>query len=366
VRRCTSLMLSGALVTAACASDRAGDGAEPPVHEARGGSSGAGGDVASGGEDHAGGDSSSAGGADPGRAGAGGADEGGGGDAGSNVAGTPSAAGAGGDGRGTDPPPIDELCPRAPSFGEAQKLAVSTDADERFGGITPDELVIAWTVTVEETVTLFVASRDSVDAAFGTPVSLAIEAALDDQVALSADGLRVAFVNADRRGFSVTSRPTLDDAFGLATPGEFSLLDATGGGLPAGQNYADPVLASDGVSFYYSQYGDGAGDTLRVSSRLSDTDPWPAGGPLPATGLAASGADRFAPSGASRDGRTLFLWDTAAAAEVMAFVDPASAQFEAVAEIGPRRGAAPNDACTRLYYSAADPSLDLFVVPVGE
>lgn len=365
MRRRTSLLLSGALVSVACASDRAGDG-HAPVHEARGGSSGTGGEATSGGSGAAG-ESSSPAGAGPDGGGSGGADAGGGGEAGSDAAGRPPAAGAGGEGSsGTDPPPVHELCPREPSFGTAQKLSVSTEADERFGGITPDELVIAWTVTAEETVTLFVASRDNVDAAFGSPVSAAIEGALDDQVALSADGLRVAFVNADRRGFSVISRPTLDDAFGVATQGEFSLFDATGGGLPAGQNYAEPVLAGDGVSFYYSRYGDGLEDTLRVSSRLSDTDSWPAGGPLPATELAASDDGRFAPTGASRDGRTLFLWDTAAASEVMAFVDPDSAKFEPVADIGARRGAVPNGACTRLYYGAADPSLDLFVVPVGE
>jgi hypothetical protein len=167
----------------------------------------------------------------------------------------------------------------------------------------------------------------------------------------------------------VIARPTLDDAFGLATPGEFVLLDGTGGALPAGHGYADPVIAGDGVNFYYSQYGEGVEDTLRVSSRLSATDPWPAGGLLPATGLAASGNDRFGPAGASRDGRTLFLWDSAAESAVMAFVDDASFEFAPVADIGALHGVAPNDACTRLtrlYYAAPDPSLDLFVATIAE
>lgn len=362
MRRSTSLMLSSALV-AACASDRGDGGPAPPIHQARGGSSGTGGASGGGGDESAGGEPSDAPG---GAAGAGGTGENAAGEAGNGIAGAP-ASGAGGDGpSGTDPPPIDELCPRDPAFGAAQKLSLSTDADERFGGITPDERVIAWTVTLDETVTLFVASRDDADAAFGTPLGVAIETALDDRVALSPDGLRVAFVNPDRRGFSVVSRPSLDDAFGMATPSEFVLFDATGGGLPAGQHYADPVLAGDGVSFYYSQYGDDVSNTLRISNRLSETDPWPAGGLLPAPQLAASGTERFAPTGASRDGRTLFLWDTSAGKEIAAFIDPKSAEFAPVADLGPLRGAAPNADCTRLYYMAPDPTLDLFVVPVGE
>jgi hypothetical protein len=356
-------LVSLALVAVACASDRRDDG--PPVHDGRGGSSGQGASPASGGDENVGGEPSTSGAAGTGGAAQHG-DAGEGGHAGQGASGTPSDAGAGGGLSGTDPPPIDELCPREPALGTPEKLSSSTDADERFGGITPDELVIAWTVTVDETVTLFVATRDAADAAFGTPVSTTIEAALDERVALGPDGLRVAFVNADRRGFSVISRPTLDDAFGLATPGEFALLDATGGGLPAGQSYADPVLSGDGVSFFYSQYGAEVEDTLRVSSRLSVNDPWPAGGVVAASGLSAREGDRFAPTGASRDGRTLFLWDSAARSTLIAFVDDTSFELAPVADIGALQDAAPNDACTRLYYSAADPSLDLFVVTIGE
>jgi hypothetical protein len=363
VRLRTLSLVSLALVAVACASDRRDDG--PPVHDGRGGSSGQGASSASGGDENAGGEPSTSGGA-----GTGGAEHGDAGDAGhagQGVAGTPSDAGAGGGGpSGTDPPPIDELCPREPALGTPEKLSSSTDADDRFGGITPDERVIAWTVTVDETVTLFVATRDAADAAFGTPVSTTIEAALDERVALAPDGLSVAFVNADRRGFSVVSRPTLDDAFGLATPGEFALLDATGGGLPAGQSYADPVLSGDGVSFFYSQYGADVEDTLRVSSRLSVNDPWPAGGVVTAPGLSAREGDRFAPTGASLDGRTLFLWDSAARSTLMAFVDDTSFELSPVADIGALQDAAPNHACTRLYFSASDPSLDLFVVTIGE
>ena len=361
MRRALQVLLG--CVALSCASDR-GDDRGPPVHGARGGSSGSsgsGGTGASGGEDNAGGEPSAPGGS------AGDASDTAGGEAGRGVAGTPSDAGAGGsESPGTDPPPVDELCPRAPSLGGAEKLSLSTDADERFGGITPDELVIAWTVTLDETVTLYVASREDAGAAFGEPVSVVIEAALEDKVALSPDGLRVAFVNPDRKGFSVMARPSLDDAFGLSMAGEFALLDATGGGLPAGAFYADPVLAGDGISFYYSQYGDDTDATLRLSNRLAETDPWPAGGPLPSRGLSAAGGDRFAPTGASRDGRALFLWDTAAQTEVLAFVGDDSFEFEPVFELGPLNGAAPNGACTRLYYSAPDPSLDVFVVSVAE
>ncbi len=363
MRRCTYLLVSLAFAAAACESDAEDDAGTPPVHEARGGSSAKGGGSGAGGEDSAGGEPGA-----PGGGGAGGNDENAGGDAGDGLAGTPgTTAGAGGEGAsGTGPRPVDELCPREPKLGTPEKLALSTDADERFGGITPDERVIAWTVTAGETVTLYVASRTDAEAAFGTPVSTALESALDGQVTLAPDGLSVAFVNADRRGFSVISRPTLDDAFGLATAGEFSLLDGTGGVLAAGQRSADPVLAGDRVSFYYSQYGEGADDTLRVSNRLSEADPWPVGGPLPSTGLSASGDDRFAPTGASRDGRTLFLWDSAAETTLLAFVDEASFEWSQVADIGPLRAAAPNGACSRLYYTAAGASLDLFVVAIGE
>jgi hypothetical protein len=351
VRRATAVLFFSALALGACSSD---DADPSPSSYAPGG--GSGGSGASGGDEGSGiGGGSGHAGADE-QGGEAGLSEPAGGRAGSPAeAGGSSVSGAGGEGvGGTDPPPVDELCARAPELGAPEKLAISTAADERFGGITPDERVIAWTVTEAEVVTLFVARRADAESAFEAPISLVIAAAIDDQIALAPDGRSVAFANPDRRGFSVISRPTLDDAFGLSTPGEFSLLDSNGGNLPAGHVYADPVLAGDGVTFLYSQVGAAEEETLRISSRLSGADPWPVGAPLAAEGFSASGEDRFAPTGASMDGRTLFLWDMAGASEIMAFVDPDSGTLERVADLGAIRGAAPNADCTRLYYGAGD------------
>jgi hypothetical protein len=80
--------------------------------------------------------------------------------------------------------------------------------------------------------------------------------------------------------------------------------------------------------------------------------------------LDANGANRLQPTGISEDRQTLFLWSETEQTELVANVNPASGAFEDPTDIGPLRGATPNAACTRLYYSATladDTSLDLYV-----
>jgi hypothetical protein len=279
-------------------------------------------------------------------------------------------AGDGGDAPDADegggfPPPAAALCSPSASWQTGVLLPVSTPDDDELDSVTPDELSIAWIVGTGSAAMIEYADRATAGDAFGAPQVLPAGLFVTDRVSLSQDGLRLAFVDPDRQGFSEltrASRAAPGNTFGGPAVGEFSNLDGPGA-LGAGQFYGDPVLSADDTAFYYSVYGGGQTATLFRTARLVPGDTWPVGVALPASsGLAAQGSLRRRPTGISADDQTLFFWDEVLGTERAAWMDESTGAFDAFVDLGTRTMAAPDATCARLYYSAAGTgSVDLFV-----
>jgi hypothetical protein len=276
----------------------------------------------------------------------------------------------------TGPPPPAAACGQTGAWG-AGVVAVSTAADDILDAVTSDELSIAWTSGAGSTQAVLYADRASSADAFAAPQSLPAGQFTADRVALSPDGLRLTVVNADGRGFSEltrTSRALPAAAFGSAGTGAYSNLDAAGA-LSAGQLYGDPVLSADDTVFYYSVYAAGGADagqggadagqtaTIYRSERLLSTDTWPVGFAVAnSPDLAAQGTLRRRPTAVSADRRTLFFWDEISGTERALWADESTGAFDMLVDLGDRSMAAPNAACTHLYYSAPGASsIDIFV-----
>jgi hypothetical protein len=269
----------------------------------------------------------------------------------------------------TGPPPAAAACGRTSTWAAGVLLSVSSASDDDvLDSVTPDELSIAWTVGQGNARTLNYADRASTADAFGAPQSLAAGLYVADRASLSPDGLRLVVVNADAQGFSELTRTSrAGGTFGAATAGSYTNLDAAGV-LAAGQSYGDPVLGADDAVFYYSVYG-GAGQTQTIyrSARLLAGEAWEVGAALqPSASLAAQGTLRRRPTGISADKQTLFFWDEVGAdagggTERAGWIDETTGVFDAFVDLGARSMAAPNAACSRLYYSAQGASsIDLF------
>src|SRR6478752_3099885 len=205
----------------------------PPPAGASGGSAGSGASSStsgSGGKAHAGTPSTDGGALPNGEAGD--APVAGQGGAEVGEAGAPQGFAGADDGAGGDPPYVepfpDPVCLGSAELGTPTKLEISTADDDQFGGITADELVIAWTVVAVDKVTLHYARRASKTDDFGNEGSLDLAEAADDSViAESAQ--------------------------------EFATDEYVG----------DPVLGQDGLSFFYSRYGAGRTKTLLRTLRFS-------------------------------------------------------------------------------------------------
>jgi hypothetical protein len=124
------------------------------------------------------------------------------------------------------------------------------------------------------------------------------------------------------------------------------------------------VLAPDDLSFFYSRYGAGRRTTLLVTKRFSPYAPWPEGSALPVTAkLEATEAGRLRPTGVSLDLESLFLWDAVASSQRVAALAHDTRTYDLSLELGDARGAAPNAACSRVFYDSAG---DLWAADFGD
>ena len=229
-------------------------------------------------------------------------------------------------------------------------VPMPTTGQASFVAMTPDELVLAWEVTSDNVTTLHVASRASESAPFGQPVSQTIDT--PDPISLSADGLRIVLVDADRRGFSLLQREALDAPFVSAESAIFSFLSEPEALLP-GESLGSPVLAPHELSFYYSRFGANTEANLYVSHRISPYAFFAPGTPLPVSDeLLASGEDRWEPTAATGDQLTLFAWNPAQLRSVVVSLDQRSGVFGITGQLGARPSLMPNGDCSRVYHSS--------------
>jgi hypothetical protein len=257
-------------------------------------------------------------------------------------------------GHGTLEPPVDPLCPDDPSAADESELLPLSPGPKLLGGISNDELVLAWTVSVADEVVLHYASRMASSSSFSDEKQRLIPAALSDAVALAGDGLRVVYLSEDRRGFGQLSRSERSADFEPDAGGDFDLLTGDIAQLGEAEAYGDPVLAPNDRTFLYSRFGDDRKKTIFKSDRFSVFAPWPAGTELAVSAeLEASPPARVQPTALSADGYSLFVWDGAASTQWLASFSPESGSYASSANLGDLRGATPDATCTRIYYGRA-------------
>jgi hypothetical protein len=250
-------------------------------------------------------------------------------------------------------PPI---CDPSATYATTSSLSALSSADDDFlAGVTPDELTIAWTVVdALGGVKVFTADRASTATPFDAARAVTIPAggvSIAHGVALSPDGLRLLMINSagnSLREIVRSSRTT--DFSGSASAAPYALINGTLG--DGGYLAAYVTFGADDRSLYLT-YGDPTTSaSVRVSTRSAAGTTWSGLALVPGSALSGKGLLGVAPTGASADGRTLFLWSPAGAREYAAYRAAGSASFDALVDLADRRYAAPSADCKRVYYSA--------------
>jgi hypothetical protein len=233
--------------------------------------------------------------------------------------------------------------------------AISTITSEgvtiRFVGLTPDARTLAWF----ESGTLNYADRADATSAWSPGHSVDGVTPGPDRPALSADGLRIVVVKADRHGFAEYTRLDRQTRFG-SDPSEtqFSAINGVGVMLGTNEWLGSPVLSSDDRMFIYlrGEAIDQRHDAVYASTRSSNVT-WPLGVAVHAVELDAICGRYRRPTALSSDALTLFYWDEVAGAERATFRSLPGGSFAGSIDLGDAADAVPNAACTVAYFTAA-------------
>jgi hypothetical protein len=243
----------------------------------------------------------------------------------------------------------------------------TSEQDDVFGSITPDELTLAWLSVEGGTPTLHYADRAARSDPFEPSGAIGADADYYavERPALSPDGNRLVVVRKDRKGFAEYTRVGRFYAFDDApSDASFGPLDNQALLFTVNEFFGDPIVSSDDRTFYYSRYGAEQVETVFESKRAGDVD-WPIGSPVAGEPLFTVCGHRRRPTGVSADGLTLFYWDEASNTERATWRATLAVPFAGVVDLGARAHATPNDACSMLYFSApgvdASVGTDVFV-----
>jgi hypothetical protein len=290
-------------------------------------------------------------------------DTGGAGPAGADGGGTAGSEAAGGAAPDPIPPEGDPpTCAHGLKFGAGVALAISATGDDLLQAITPDELTIAWKTGDQ----FYVADRDDVSLPFGTPLAV-VGSAQYSAVALSPDGLQLVGIKQD---LSIVEQTRgAGEAFSDAAPaaGDFQDFNTTRSSIPlSAQGLADPVVAADDASFFYSHFtSSDVGSHATVFESHRSGAAWSFSSADLGKLLYADGLKRRMPSGVSSDGLTLFYFDQVNDDFRAAWRVNLQVPFDYSEKLALGTGvraAAPSSACARIYFSAQGAAdLDLFV-----
>jgi hypothetical protein len=256
------------------------------------------------------------------------------------------------------PPPV---CPLDASLGTTVDI-VNTGDRALLGGVTPDELMLAWTDLADGGPVISWSERPTTADPFGATQTMnpSFGPFPADHVALSGDGLRIAFATPDQTQMVEVSRTARGTPFTtVSTNKDFKGVNPTSGaeGSPGIGPFAAPTISPDYGIWAFLQGTHGA-----VVSRGLSFGEWQTPPVLP-SGLAppASSPQTIIPTGWSSDSRTLFYWDTTAQVAVMAWLDPYALQFVTTELLGTEQQyAVPSGDCGNIYFTG---SVDIFVAP---
>ena len=242
------------------------------------------------------------------------------------------------------------VCHSTGALTNLARLSISTTtAVERFGGVTPDELAIAWTIVDGDQVQLNYATRPNVDADFSGAQQLSIAAAAE-AVTLSGDGLHVVYTKRDRKGFGELSRASREEPFTDGTSSSLAPVNESASLMGSGEYVGDPVLGGDGMTFFYSRYRAGQDRAMLSTLRFSEFGAFPEGWPPDLSTALLSSTSSLTPTGVSLDRQALFIWDSAGQRQIVATLAHDTLLFEPAFELNDARGAAPNGACEQVYF----------------
>lgn len=251
------------------------------------------------------------------------------------------------------------LCPGPDAWSEGERLELSSEHDDRLFAVTPDELTLVFRAGDR----LYYADRPSTDEAFAEPAELEDTGFVE--LAISPDGLRLVGTREGNQSFAEVSREARDEAFGTEPDDSaFAELNYAVSAIPVSRRVGDPVLAGEGDRLLFSYYEPMPEGSFTI--RETSGPPWSFGVPLGGEMLMAMGGKRRIATGLGADLRTLFYWDEVDEVQRAAERAEDGGTFDRFHSFGEWRGATPNTACDRLYYSAPGPDgdLDLFVSSV--
>jgi hypothetical protein len=261
---------------------------------------------------------------------------------------TPEAGEPGADG-GVGPLPTSQCDPTTAWSQLSRVDSVQPDNFGKLGGVSGDELTIAFTSPAGDA---YVADRSSATASFDTPVMLNGSTHLAvDRIALSPTGMAVTAVAADRHSFLGFERPSRAEAWAPTSGLEFTLVRAV---LENEATVSNPVIGADKRTMFFIVTNMGK-PTLYESHWDMAQRFW--GTPSSVSGAALDSADTAhlrRPTGASFDGHTLFFYDEAAGVERGAWRASSGSPFVLFVDIGAFAEAAPTLTCDTLYNQAQD------------
>jgi len=243
-------------------------------------------------------------------------------------------------------------CDPSTSWAPLGRLGpMSSDDFARFGGISADELTIAWTGAGGD---VYVADRPSVREDFGSPIKVnaGSDALAVDRAALAPTGTSAVAVRADRGGLIGFERPARGAPWTMSSGLEFTQMNAV---FEAGSEVSEPILGADKRSMFFLLSRHDLPPVLYETGWDPSRGSWAHPSRVPNNELkSADGTHRRRPTGASADGRTLFFLDEVSGLERAGWRASPNKPFKAFEDLGPFAEAAPSAPCDTLYYQSQD------------
>lgn len=274
----------------------------------------------------------------------------GGGDASTDSSSTDSSTTSDAD---ADAPLLPSLCSPTATWKAAVAVnGLGLPESELLGAVTADELTVAWTTpTAGGGGTVRWADRATTADPFGAAQTLAssLGAFALDGVALSADGMTLVVVKADRSNFVAISRTARSGAFDTVVVDAFKSFNLGEGMLPP--SHFSPVLSPDGTRFVYAIRTPGLDQPVILESQRNRNGGWQVGSAYSNSEFFSLSGQLRRPTGIASDGRTLFYYDEVSGTEKAAWRDSVSKlTYTTIVDLGAKQQATPNAACTRLYF----------------
>ena len=244
-------------------------------------------------------------------------------------------------------------CSRSAKPGQSQPISVqSVDSASQFAAITPDELTLVLALQGASGVTINVADRTSPSASWNSVQTIVDVAAADGRVAVSPDGLTLAYVDSsNRRQFATMSRLDRSATFQAddTKSGADFIVQNSASLLAPDDSYAYPLFGPYMTSFYYAVKKASGGYKWYVAGRFEVQGVFSEGTPI---AFAHEPGAALALSGVASDENTLIFVDTNTGESSWTFYDEQAIAFGTFSILGSFGFVQPNQSCTRLYGGA--------------